>query len=256
MRAGRPGRTVTEVRGEGDLPLWEHPEWRDRFPWLVQGVTGVGGVDQPFDLALFGDDRTSEVMARWRALGRATGATRIAHGHQVHRAAVCFHSEKTPGLYVSPETDGHVSGTPGVLLTVSVADCVPISLVAPEHRAVALLHGGWRGVAAGILERGMFVLEERLGACPADLNVHLGPAICGDCYEVGQEVYRALGLPEPPQPERLDLRAHVAERALRTGVTEDGITVSEHCTLCGSSRFFSHRGGRSERQVAVLGISS
>ena len=255
MCAGRLGRTVTEVQRDADVPLWEHPEWRDGFPWLVQGVTGVGAAAEPFDLALLGDGRTGEVMGRWQALGRATGAMRVVHGHQVHGAAVCFHSEELPGLHVSPDTDGHVSATPGVLLTVSVADCVPISLVDPELRAVALLHGGWRGIAAGILERGIRVLEERLSACPADLRVHLGPAICSECYEVGPEVYRGLGLPEPSRPERMDLRAHVAERALRAGVGEDGITVSKHCTRCGDSPFFSHRGGRSERQVAVLGLS-
>ena len=255
-RAGRLGRTVTEVKRDTDVPFWEHPEWRDGMPWLVQGVTGVGAADQPFDLALFGGGRTSEVMARWQELGRATGTTRIVHGHQVHGAAVCFHSERMSGLHVSPDTDGHVTATPGVLLTVSAADCVPISLVDSQRRAVGLLHGGWRGIAAGIVERGVRVLKERLGARPADLRVHLGPAICGDCYEVGQEVYRELGLPEPPQPERMDLRAHVAERVLRAGVREDHITLSQHCTRCGSSPFFSHRAGRRERQVAVLGISS
>ena len=256
MRARRPWGTVTEVQTEVEVPLWEHPEWRDGFPWLVQGVTGVGTADQPFDLALFGGRRIREVMARWQALGRSTGATRIVLGQQVHGAEVCFHSEGKPGLHVSPDTDGHVSSTPGVLLAVSVADCVPISLVDPEHRAVALLHGGWRGIAAGIFERCISVLEERLGVRPSDLRVHLGPAICGDCYEVGREVYRALGLPEPLRAERLDLRAHVAERALRAGVAENGVTVSQHCTRCGSTPFFSHRGGRSERQVALLGLTS
>ena len=100
------------------------------------------------------------------------------------------------------------------------------------------------------------MLEQRPGVRPAEVHVHLGPTICGDCYEVGPEVYRGLGLPEPPQPECVDLRALVADRALRTGVREDCITLSQHCTRCGGSPFLSHRGGRSERQVAVLGILS
>ena len=255
IRAGRPGRTVVEVRGDTDVPLWEHPEWRDEFPWLTQGITGVGAAAEPFDLALFGDGGADEARARWQALVRATGATRVVLGQQVHGATLCFHSEETPGIHVSPESDGHVTAAPGVLLAVTVADCVPISLVDPESRTVALLHGGWRGIAAGIFERCISVLEERRGTSPADLRVHLGPAICGNCYEVGREVFRALRLPEPGRAEPLDLRAHVAERALRTGVGEDGITVSEHCTLCTGSPFFSHRGGRSERQAAVLGLS-
>lgn len=245
---------MTEVQLNADVPLWGHPEWRDGFPWLAQGVTGAGVAEQPFDLALFGDGRTSDVMGRWRALGRATGAERIVLGHQVHGAGVCLHSAGIPGLHVSPDTDGHVTATPGVLLAVSAADCVPISLVDPELRTVALLHGGWRGIAAGILERGILVLEEGLNARPEDLHMHLGPAICGACYEVGPEVFRGLGLREPPQAERLDLRAHLAERALRAGLQEASITASTHCTRCGGSPFFSHRGGRAERQAAVLGI--
>src|SRR5690606_18360795 len=104
-----------------------------------------------------------------------------------------------------PAIDGHATRAPGLLLAVSVADCVPVSLVDPERRAVALLHAGWRGAAAGILERGLEVLAERLLARPEDLHVHLGPAICGGCYEVGPEVHRALGLPEPPAPAPVDL---------------------------------------------------
>jgi copper oxidase (laccase) domain-containing protein len=246
-------RPVNEVQSGADVPLWGHLEWRDGFPWLVQGVAGVGAAEQTFDLGLFGEGRTIQVMARWQALRRATGATQVVHGDEVHGAAVCFHSEGMPGLHVSPATGGHASATPGVLLTVSVADCVPISLVDPERpggRASA------RRLAWDCRRDRRARRPRAQGARPADLHVHLGPAICGDCYEVGPEVYRGLGLPEPPQPGRLDLRAQVAERALRTGVREDCITLSLYCTWCGVSPFFSHRGGRSERQVVVLRVSS
>lgn len=250
------GHAVTEVprAASSEALLWEHPEWRTRFPWLIQGITAAGSADDPFDLALFGESCARRVMERWRSLGRATGAPRVVHGHQVHGTAVRLHVEAAPGLSISPDTDGHVTRTPGVLLAVSVADCVPVSLVDPGRRAVALLHAGWRGIAAGILERGLEALVERLGASAADLHLHLGPAICGDCYEVGPEVQRGLGLPEPSAPEPVDLRAELARRAERAGLAPERITISTHCTRCGGSPFFSHRGGRAERQVAVLGI--
>ncbi len=251
-------RTVseTQVETESGVPFWQHPEWRDRFPWLVQGITGAGdtGATEPYDLALFGESQTRGVMERWRALGRATGVQRMVHGYQVHGAVVRLHSEATPGLSVSPDTDGHVTRAVDLLLTVSIADCVPISLVDEERRVIALLHGGWRGIAAGILERGVEMLVERLGARCEDLHAHFGPAICGACYEVGPEVHRGLALPDPGRPEPVDLRAHLAGRARRAGVEEDRITVSTYCTKCGGSPFFSHRSGRAERQVAVLGI--
>ena len=252
------GRAVTEAFGtppDGDVPFWQHPEWRDRFPWLVQGITGAGETE-PFDLGLFGESRTRGVMERWRALARATGMDRMVHGYQVHGGVVRLHADVSPGLSVSPDTDGHVTRSVGVLLTVSIADCVPISLVDPERRAVALLHGGWRGIAAGILESGVAMLVDRLGSRAADLHAHFGPAICGACYEVGPEVPLGLGLPDPGRNQPVDLRAHLVERARRAGVKDDRITVSTHCTKCGGSPFFSHRGGRVERQVAVLGIKS
>lgn len=247
-------RSITEAAVGHDPPLWTHPEWRERFPWLIQGITGSGAEERPFDLALFGRGRPHEVMERWWSLGRAVGAHRIVHGHQVHGAVVRVHDDGPAGLHVFPATDGHVTRASGVVLAVSVADCVPVALVDPARRAVALLHAGWRGVAAGILERGLAVMEERLLARADELHVHLGPAICGRCYEVGPEVHRGLGLPEPSAPEPLDLRAVAAERALAAGVRPDRLTVSTWCTRCGDSPFFSHRGGRPERQVAFLGV--
>ena len=135
---------------------------------------------------------------------------RWVHGRQVHGATVRLHEAGPPGLAISPSCDGHVSGAPGVLLTVGLADCVGISLVDPVRRAVALLHSGWRGTAAGILEAGITVLRERLDSHARDLHVHLGPAICGRCYEVGPEVHAALGLPAPRGPQPVDLRAVLA----------------------------------------------
>ncbi len=250
-------RPVTETPRPGDVPLWEHPEWAARFPWLVQGMTAAGAGARPFDLALFGEGRPAEVMERWWALGHAVGAFRIAHGHQVHGPTVRVHGEGGEGLHVSPRTDGHVTRTPGVLLAVSAADCVPISLVGESPRAVALLHGGWRGIAAGILERGIETLRGRLSVKAGDLSLHLGPAICGSCYEVGPEVHRGLGLVEPAGPQPVDLRALLCARAQRAGVPADRITSSTWCTRCGEGTpFFSHRGGRAERQVAVLGIAA
>jgi YfiH family protein len=252
--AAPTAREVAETPApRADVPIWTHPEWAERFPWLVQGTTGAG-TGQPFDLALFGQGRPGEIMERWWALGRATGATRLVHGHQVHRAAVRVHDAGPPGLQVCPATDGHVTRAPGVLLAVTIADCVPVSLVDPDSRTVALLHAGWRGVAADILEHGLEIFAGRLALEPDRLHMHLGPAICGRCYEVGPEVHRGLGLPEPAGPSPVDLRAVLTDRALRAGLRAEHVSSSSWCTRCGDSPFFSHRGGRPERQVAFLGV--
>jgi copper oxidase (laccase) domain-containing protein len=95
-----------------------------------------------------------------------------------------------------------------------------------------------------------------MGSQPTNLRVHFGPAICGECYEVGPEVHVALGLPEPAENSLIDIRAVLAQQALAAGVPEANITTSTFCTRCGNSPFFSHRGGHPERQVGVIGMTA
>ncbi len=250
----RPFATVREVPTDR-LPGFSHPEWSRRFPWLVQGTTGRGDPDDPFDLGIFsGASPASAVLAHWEALRALTGLERAVHARQVHGAAVRFHRAGPPGLHLADACDGHATADAGVLLAVSTADCVPVSLIDPTRPAVAIVHAGWRGAAAGVLERGVAVLMERTGARPGDLFVHLGPAICGACYEVGPEVFEALGLDPPDAPAPLDLRDALARRAVAAGVEPGRVSISEHCTRCGEPSLFSHRGGDRQRQVGYVGI--
>jgi polyphenol oxidase len=243
---------VRETAPHGDVPLHSHPGWTERFPWLAQGTTGRGD-GEPFDLGLFGASPVGATAARWRALRQAAGLSRAVHARQVHAATILRHDRFAPGLLIADDADGHITDQPGLLLTASVADCVPVFLVAPRARAIALLHAGWRGAAAGILQAGLERMRLEHSAEPTELEAHLGPAICGECYEVGGEVTRALGLGETGTA-RLDLRAALAQRAIQLGIPAAAITVSSHCTRCGVRRFFSHRGGDPQRQMAVLGV--
>src|SRR5205085_7847567 len=108
----------------------------------------------------------------------------------------------------------------------SVADCVPASIVDPARRVVAVVHAGWRGTAGGILEAALGELA-RSGSDPAALRVHFGPAICGDCYEVGPEVHAAVNpaLPAPEAPAPIDLRAALARRATGAGAPAERVTI-------------------------------
>ena len=247
-------RTVREEPVRADVPALAHPEWLRSFPWLLQGVTRRTSDSRPADFSLFGDGRTADVTERWERLRVGRGMHGVAHGRQVHGAVVRLHGALPEGLTVLPGTDGHGTRTPGTLLTVSVADCVPVTLVVPRSRAVVLLHAGWRGTAAGILEAGLELLAERLARDPGEAHLHLGPAICGTCYEVGPEVHEGLGLEVPSSATPVDLRAALAGRAVASGVEPGRITVSGLCTRCGDAGLFSHRGGDPERQVAFAGV--
>lgn len=192
-------------------------------------------------------------MGRWAALRAAEpGFQCFVLGHQVHGSTVVRHVAGT-GWILIEGVDGHITADAGVLLLVTVADCVPIYLVAPG-RAVALLHAGWRGTAAGILERGVAELEG-LGFSPASIVMHLGIGICGACYEVGSEVMSGCGVPSPgPGPWQLDLRRVLAERADRAGVGQ--VTMSPWCSAHDAPRFYSHRAssGTDGRMVAYIGM--
>ena len=246
-------RPVREERAPGAVPLYSHAEWTERFPWLVQGTTGRGAAE-PYDLGMFGEQPIGAALARWRSLQSALGMPRAVHAAQAHGTDVRAHEDASPGLLIIHAVDGHVTRTPGILLAVSVADCVPVFAVDPERRAVAALHAGWRGVAGRMLRAGIAALGELAGSAPADLHVHLGPAICGACYEVGPEVHAALGLATPEQSTPVDLRAVLARQASQLGVSAENVTVSELCTRCGESPFFSHRAGARGRQMGLIGI--
>lgn len=194
---------------------------------------------------------TVQVMTRWRQLREELrpGGARLASATQVHGTRVVVHNSQWVGWLRVDEADGHACIDRGLALVVSVADCVPVFIAHPSG-AVAILHSGWRGTAARIVDRGIEALAQR-GLSVAELRVHLGPAICGQCYEVGGDVYRQLTGREPSgAAARVDLRSMIADHAYAAGVRH--ITTSAFCTRCDNDRFYSHRAGDAGRQIAVV----
>ena len=231
--------------------------WGERFG-LVAGVTGR----REGSLGLSVPDPAGAVMARFRAFRESMqprfNALQIAH--QVHEATIARHEHVAPGFHVRDDTDGHVTDQVGLLLAVTIADCVPVYVARKDGLAVALLHCGWRGTAAGMLEKGVAQLGRAVQrqplVPPEKLAVYLGVSICGTCYEVGPEVVKAVDGRDIPGKECFNLRASLAARAGAAGVKD--VTISSLCTNCDRDRFYSHRGsgGDGGRQVAYLGIPS
>jgi copper oxidase (laccase) domain-containing protein len=178
----------------------------------------------------------------------------VALGNQVHGVELKRLDVGQGWVYVDG-VDGWITTTPGVLLTVTVADCIPVYLVAPG-RGVALLHAGWRGTAGGILKTGAARLQQETGADLAGIVMHCGVGICGPCYEVGSEVMEGCGVPVAGAgPWQLDLRQRLAEQAGELGIVQ--MTTSSWCSAHHRASFYSHRAssGTDGRMVAYLGIS-
>jgi polyphenol oxidase len=192
----------------------------------------------------------ADVMARWYGLVDYVGrwAPRFATARQVHGAVVHRHDGGWAGWLRAPEGDGHFAASPGTAMAVTVADCVPVFLAHPAG-AAAMIHAGWRGTAAGILGQGIACFREA-GLEPEDLALHLGPSICGTCYEVGPDVYQELTGRSVDRPTCADLRALLASQAAALGVRR--ISTSPWCTRCHNDRFFSHRCGDRGRQLGVI----
>ncbi len=247
-----------ERRLPGDVPRWEVPGWWERFG-VVAGITGRGDdPTTPFDLGLWTEQPVAQVMGRWRAFRASlTDTPSMVMAHQVHGDRVLWHGATAGGWTIHEGADGHATARRGLALLVTVADCVPIYLVAPAKGAIALLHAGWRGTAAGILANGLQLLHDHAGVEPPEVVMHAGVAISGPCYEVGAEVVTGVGLAaEGPGPWHLDLRAVLLEQARALGVGE--ATASGHCSSAQRDAFFSHRGsgGTDGRMVAYLGLPS
>ncbi len=196
------------------------------------------------------EEPVREVMDRWGALQRdlASGGPRLATAKQVHGSHVFVHGPGWEGWLRCADGDGHVSLERGTGMAVTIADCTPVFLAHPSG-AAGVLHAGWRGTAGRILEQGVRALAQR-GVPTGELHLHLGPAICGRCYEVSPDVYERLTGRAVERPTTVDIRAVLRDQARALGVRH--ITTSASCTRCDNDRFFSHRAGDAGRQLGVL----
>jgi YfiH family protein len=207
------------------------------------------------NLGLLTDDEPGHVRANRARLAEMLGV-RFAMGRQVHGTEILESSEPTiaadgAAMVELPESDGQLTSEPGVAPIVLVADCLPIAVAAPG--AVAMLHAGWRGLAGGIVAKGVQAVRARAGARAA-ISAAIGPGAGGCCYEVGPEVHAAFG--RPAQSGNLDLKALATEQLVAAGVEQ--VHDIRLCTLCSDpALLFSHRrdGGVTGRQAGVVWLS-
>jgi YfiH family protein len=180
------------------------------------------------------------------------GLERIARGLQVHGRVVQRvrpGDTAVRGASRPAEADGQATAMRGVGTLVLTADCLPVALGCSG--AVAMLHAGWRGLAAGVLEEGVRALEEL--APGEEIVAIVGPCAGVCCYEVGPEVLAEFA-DAHRDGRHIDLRAIAHERLLAAGVAR--VDDMRACTIC-DERYFSHRreSSRAGRQAGVAWLS-
>lgn len=266
------------------------------LPWLVHGFsTRLGGCSAVYggsalNLGFTKDDKRALVERNREvflsALGADSASWRLATQRQVHSDLI----HHVTAADAHPAGDGLITDTPGLLLGVQTADCLPVLLVDAKRRAVGAFHAGWRGTLKRIVEKGVGEMRRQFGSDPGDLRAAIGPGIHSCCYQVGEEVrekfhsqfayaaelFREVRESNPVHekypllfltarapghgPEEtlffLDLVAANTRQLLDAGVPAGNISASPLCTSCRTDLLFSYRkeNGVAGRMLGVVGI--
>ena len=253
--ASETGGEPLAVLTAPDLP-WPHG-------FTLRGGGVSAGPYASLNLGLSSGDAFEAVEANRDRVLAALGFARgdVCAFHQVHGHRVL---DGSPSWFVE-QADAATSATPGRLLVVSVADCLPLLFFDPGHGAIGAAHCGWRGTVQGLAAEVVRAMAERYGSRPADLRVAIGPGIQGPCYQVGPEVVGAylqagfpdgVATPDVGDRHRLDLVAANRFVLERAGVPPARIWSAAACTHCEPARFYSHRrdAGVTGRHWAFIGI--
>ena len=157
-----------------------------------------------------------------------------------------------------PEADASVTSTPGTVLAILTADCLPVLFTADDGSEVGAAHAGWRGLAAGVLEATVAAMRTP----PRRLIAWLGPAAGPQHYEIGAEVYDAFVTQDRaaahafvatrPQHWRVDLYALARRRLATAGLVPANIHGGGLCTISDPQRFYSHRRDQRGGRMATL----
>lgn len=172
------------------------------LPWLVHGFsTRTGGVTAEYgggqlNLGMTREDRRENVLRNREIFLRAAGADGMKlstvnqiHSSTIHRVVADARRFGTLRKGSPPRAgDGLITNVRGVLLAVRVADCYPVILADPRHKAVGIFHAGWRGSARRIVEKGVGEMRRAFGSHPEELLAVIGPGIAGCCFAIGPEV--------------------------------------------------------------------
>lgn len=214
------------------------------------GGTGrFGGLN----LGLHVDDYREAVVENRRLVCRALGCDleRLVACDQVHGTRIAVVDESHAGRgsdehsTALPQTDGLITASPDVMLSLYFADCVPVLLLDPVTPAVGLAHAGWKGTAGRIAVRALEAMTREFGTSPSDCLAAVAPAIGPCCYEVGADVAGAVGALGHTGSEggrrMVDLPGINACQLAEAGIPPVNIVVSGACTRCAADDFFSYR---------------
>ncbi len=243
----------------------------EAVPGIVHAFSSrIGGVSEgvlsSMNLGFSRNDDPENVRENFRRIAAAVGFSpdRAVLSDQTHTVNVRSVTSADCGKGLTrkkdyQDVDGLLTDEPGVVLTTFYADCVPLYFVDPVHRAVGLSHSGWRGTVNDIAGVTVDRMRTLYGTRPEDLIAAIGPSICRDCYEVGEDVIEAFRAHYPEEiwpllfvknehgKFQLDLWEACRQNLLAAGLKPQKIAVTDLCTCCNPDVLFSHRASKGQR---------
>lgn len=250
----------------GSIKLYEIPSFK-RSGLVSHGFsTRLGGIGTaPYDtlnLAFHVGDSPETVIANRKIVCRALGVEtdNIVAARQVHSGNIALvgprHAGRGAFSYNTalPDTDGLITNRPGLLLSTFYADCVPIFILDPVKKVIALAHAGWKGTLARIGAETVNKMAAAFGTEPADCLVGIGPSVGPCCYEVDEPLIRLVrdefdwwpDILEHTKNDRAKLDLWTANSKIMSGagIKPDNVEIAHICTCCSQHLLFSYRGSR------------
>jgi len=267
----RKGRqAVIEERESGGVCFLSFPVLEDSGLVSHGFSTRVGGVSQgkyaSMNFAFTTGDNPEHVMENYRRMAKALGVKRerMVLSFQTHTVHVRRVTGEDAGKGIVKErdyrdVDGLITDVPGITLVTFYADCVPLYFLDPIHKAIGLSHSGWRGTVRRMGKVTLEAMKDAYGSNPKDVLCCIGPSICQDCFEVGEEVilefrkefdrqyWEELFYRKDNGRYHLDLWRANQIILKEAGAEEGHIQVTDICTHCNPDYLFSHRTMGNER---------
>ena len=240
--------------------------------------TRMGGVSEGWystmNFSFTRGDNREHVLENYSRMAAALGVKRekMVLTWQTHTTNIRVVSEDDLGKGVVKErdyrdVDGLITDEPGLVLSTFYADCVPLYVVDPVHRAIGMSHSGWRGTAARMGAVTLSAMQEAYGTRPEDVVCAVGPSICKDCYEVSADVAdifaeefpgheqeilaesekNSVGMAHADKKYQLDLWKANEIIFQEAGVRKEHLAVTDICTCCNPKLLFSHRASHGKR---------
>lgn len=232
--------------------------------------TRIGGVSKgscaSMNFSFHRGDEPAAVAENYRRIAQILGTVpeRFVCSMQTHTTHIRQVTEADCGKGVTraldyADVDGLITNEPEIVLVTMFADCVPLYLVDTKNHAIGLGHSGWRGTVGRMGRELLLAMERAYGTRVADVTAAIGPSICQDCYEVGEEVAQAFMqefsgekdkiLKKGSAPGKYQLDLWEANRLvfLEAGIPEKQLAVTDLCTCCNPNYLFSHRASQGKR---------